>query len=145
VSPQLSIKLNKTITAGISSSFSNTTYDKDVQNSNTSVSGGPFLKAQFTTNLSLDVQGGYIVTDYSHGGTNGDSQNVNSFYGSVGVNHQINEALTESLTGGRDFLPGLSSNFTQRTYVDYSIIFQATKYLNFSSDLSYDRTGFKAV
>jgi opacity protein-like surface antigen len=138
ITPEITVKVSKTINAGFNVTLSQTTYDKAVQNDNTSVSAGPFVKAQFSTNLAVNAQAGYIITNYSNGGSNGDNQNINSFYGSIGVTHQINDALTQSLTGGRDFLPGLTSNFTQRTYADYTIGCQATKYATLSANITLE-------
>lgn len=138
LSPELTLKLNQTIDVGLSIKASDMRYDKNVQNDNTTIMAGPFIQAQFTNNLSVNVQAGYISTTYAHGGSNGDNENINSFYGSVGVNHKINHFLTESLTGGRDYLPGLSSNFTQRTYANYTIGWQATSFINLASNLSWE-------
>lgn len=138
LSPEFTFKLNQTIDTGLSITLSDMRYDQNIQNDNTTIMAGPFVKAQFSDSLSVNAQAGYIVTTYSHGGLNGDSENINSFYGSLGVNHKINDATTESFTGGRDFLPGLSSNFTQRTYANYTIGWQATSYVNFASNLSWE-------
>jgi hypothetical protein len=136
--PQVSVKLSKTITAGSSLTLSNTVYDQEVQNDNTSISGGPFVEVRLTDALSADAHAGYIVTTYSNTGSNGDSSNINSYYGNVGVTHRINEAFTQSITGGRDFIPGLTSNSTQRTFVTYSLSYQATKEINLSGNFSYE-------
>jgi hypothetical protein len=137
ISPRLTFKITPTLSAGLNASFSQTTYDKTVENNNTSISGGPFVSDKLSDSLSLNAQAGYIMTTYGSGGSNGDTTNNNSYYASVGVSHRINDALTESLTAGRDYLPGLTSNFTQRTYADYNIGWQATTYFNASSNFSF--------
>jgi hypothetical protein len=138
ISPQISLKLNPTISAGLSSTFSSTRYDEDVENNNISIMSGPFVNAQITDNFSVNAQVGYISTIYATGGSNGDTEDINSFYGSVGVSHRLNQAITESLTAGRDYLPGLTSNFTERLYANYVISWQAQKFLNLSANLSVE-------
>jgi hypothetical protein len=136
LSPQLTVKIGPAISAGISMSLSDTRFDKNVQNDSTSISAGPFVTAQLSKNLSVNAQVGYVMENYASGGSNGDNENVNSYYGSVGVSHQINEYFTQSIVAGRDYIPGLTSNFTQQTYVNYTIGWQATSYISLSSNLS---------
>lgn len=138
VSPKITIKVDKTIDTGISASFSDVRYEQNFQNDYITFSFGPFVTATITDNLSVSAQGGGYFSDYSTGGLNGDSQNIASYDGSVGVNHRINKAIHESLTAGREFLPGLTSNFTERTYVNYTNTWQATKTINVGGNLWWE-------
>jgi hypothetical protein len=136
LSPQFTVKINPTISTGLSTSVSDTRYDKTVQNDSTSFTAGPFVTAQLSKSLSVNGQVGYIVENYATGGSNGDTENISSYTASAGVSHQINDYLTQSIVAGRDYIPGLTSNFTQQTYVNYTIAWKATSYINLSSNLS---------
>lgn len=137
-SPKISIPVNKSITTGVEASVSNVQYEEDFQNNYISYSMGPFVTANISDYLSFDGRVGGYFADYGTGGANGDSQNVSSFYGSGGVNHKINDAASESLTFGREYLPGLTSNFTDRIYVNYVNTWQVSKAINVGSNLFWE-------
>jgi len=138
IAPKITYNVDKSIKAGLSMSVSDTRYEKSFQNDNENLSVGPFVTATITKSLSVTAQGGGYFTTYDKGGTNGDSQNLSSFYGSVGINHQITENINESLTAGREYLPGLTSNYTARIYANYTLTWQATSYLNAGANLIWE-------
>lgn len=136
--PQVDFKLSQTIDVGINTMFSNMTYDHNIQNNNTSVSAGPFVNAKITENLSATAQAGWYYTDYSRGGLNGDKTDIDSFYASGGINQRVNDVVTQSLTAGREYIPGITSNFTDRIYANYSPSWQATDFLTLSGNLWWE-------
>jgi hypothetical protein len=138
IAPKVTIKLDESISTGVSASFSDTRYERSFENDNTSESAGPFVNATFSKYLSLTAQLGGFLTQYDHGGGNGDSSDVSSYYAYLGVNHQINDVLTESLTGGKEYLPGLTSNYTERIYANYGDHWQATKSISVASSLFWE-------
>ncbi len=138
LSPRISFKLDKTTQTGLEASIGRTTYEQDFQNDNTSLSVGPFVSAQISKNLSVSAQAGGYFTNYDHGGANGDTQNVSSYYANAGVNQRVNDSISQSLTAGREFIPGLTSNFTQRTYVNYTSTWQATSYVSAGANVFYE-------
>jgi hypothetical protein len=138
IAPKFTIKLDESISTGVSASFSDTRYERSFENDNTSESAGPFVNATFSKYLSLTAQLGGFLTQYDHGGGNGDSSDVSSYYAYLGVNHQINDVLTESLTGGKEYLPGLTSNYTERIYANYGDHWQATKSISVASSLFWE-------
>jgi opacity protein-like surface antigen len=119
-------------------SFSDVRYEQNFQNDYTSFSVGPFVNATISDNLSVDAQVGGYFSDYARGGLNGDSENISSYYGSAGVNQRINDVISESLTAGREFLPGLTSNFTDRIYANYTDAWQATSLINIGANLWWE-------
>ena len=119
-------------------SLADTRYEKSFQNDNTNVSVGPFVSATITKSLSVTAQGGGYFTTYDKGGGNGDSQDLSSYYGSLGINHQITDNISQSLTAGREFLPGLTSNFTERIYASYTVTWRATNYLSLGGNLLWE-------
>ncbi len=101
VSPRLTVKVSKTISAGVSANFSSVQYEESFQNNYITYSAGPFASIQFSENLSLQASGGAYFSDFDTGGGNGDTENVGSYYVNGGVNHRINSVDSESLTAGR--------------------------------------------
>lgn len=137
LAPTFTYKIDETISAGINGSFSNTTYQQSFENNNTSESLGPFVKAELSDKLSVSAAAGGFLTQYASGGGNGDNSNLESYYANFGINHRINDVLTESLTGGKSYLPGLTSNYTQQLYLNYGDTWNAAKTITLSSQLSY--------
>ncbi len=138
ITPRLTYKVTSTIDTGVAVAVSDMRYDNDIQNDNTSISAGPFVSAQITDNLAVNAQGGWYASDYAHGGLNGDSENANSYYASIAINHRINDSVSETLTGGREFIPGVTSNFTRRTYASYGPSWQATNYIRLAANLWWE-------
>ena len=118
-SPQVTWKVNESINAGLNASFADTRYDQSFENDNTSESFGPFVKANLSKYLSVSAAAGGFLTQYDQGGGNGDDSDLASYYANVGVNHQIDDALSEYITAGKQYIPGLTSNYTQQIYVNY--------------------------
>jgi len=138
VTAKVAYNVDKSIQAGLSMSVSDTRYEQSFENDNRNLSVGPFVTATITKSLSVTGQAGGYFTSYDKGGGNGDSQDVDSYYFSLGINHQITDSISESLTAGREFLPGLTSNYTQRYYANYTLTWQATKYLNAGANLLWE-------
>jgi hypothetical protein len=139
VAPKFTVKVNETIDTGVEVSVTDVRYDQSFQNDYVSESAGPFVTARLSSNLSVEGRIGGYFSQYSSGGGNGDSQsNVSSFYGSVAVNHRINDTMNESATAGREYIPGLTSNYTQRIYANYTYTWQAMKYLNLGGNILWE-------
>jgi len=137
ISPSVSVVVGPTISAGVTSSFSTVRYDQDVQNNYTSVSAGPFVTAQLSDYINLNAGVGVYIADYSQGGLNGDTSNNDTYYANIGVSHRINDVLTQSLTAGRQALPGLTSNFTNQYYAYYTLNWQALSVFQVQTNLSW--------
>jgi hypothetical protein len=138
VAPQFLYKINPSVSAGMSVSFSDTRYEQHIQNDYTTVSVGPTLQAKVSDNLSVNAQAGGYFAQYSNTGLIHDSEDVNSYYASLGITHRINAAIIESLTAGHEFLPGLSTDYTERYYGTYTATWQATKTLSAGLNLLYE-------
>jgi hypothetical protein len=138
IAPKVTFKLDESISTGISASVSDVRYQQSFENDYVNESIGPFVTATLSNFLSLNAQFGGYFAQYDRGGGNGDNSDVASYYGSAGVNHRINNALSESLTVGREFLPGLTSNFTERIYARYTDTWQATKAISVGGDIFWE-------
>jgi hypothetical protein len=139
ISTQVAVTITPTLTAGFSTAVSNTQFDQNIQNNSTGVTFGPFVTSQLSENLSVHAAAGASLSNYSSGGLNGDTSTENYTYtASVGVTHRINDQLTESLTAGREVIPGLTSNYTDRVYANYGTSYQLTPSLNFGLSLWWE-------
>jgi hypothetical protein len=138
VAPKITYHVDSSIDTGLNLSFTNVTYQESFQNNYDNVSAGPFVTAKLSANLSVQAQAGGYFTNYSQGGGNGDTQNVASYYANAGVNHRINDSMSESATVGREFLPGLTSNFTERIYANYTFLWQATSTINAGTNIFWE-------
>lgn len=136
--PKVTFKLNESIQAGLSASVSDTRYEQSFQNDNTSEQMGPFVDATLSSNLSVHAAAGGFLSQYDTGGGNGDNSNISSFYANCAINHRINQAISESLTAGREYLPGLTSNYTDRIYVTYGDQWTATKTIGVGASLFWE-------
>ena len=81
---------------------------------------------------------GWEFSSYAQTGSNGDSSNINSPTVSAGITHRINDALRQSLTVGREFIPGITSNFTERTYANYTPSWHATSLFDVAPQLWWE-------
>ena len=126
LSPKLSFELNPTLAAGLEASAAAIQYTEDYQNNYVEFTGGPFVNMKISNYLSANFEAGGVFADFATGGLNDDSQNIRSYYFSGGLTHQVDPYITEALTFGREYLPGLTSNYTKRYYVEYSPSWKAT-------------------
>jgi hypothetical protein len=138
-SPQITWKVNESISTGLSASFTDTRYQQSFQSDNTNETIGPFVSASLSKFLSVSASGGGYFTQYSGGSGNGDTTSeLASYYLSFGLNHQITQYISQSLTGGKQYLPGLTSNYTERIYANYSVQWAATKEINFNASAFWE-------
>jgi hypothetical protein len=138
VTESATFKISKTIDAGIEVTASDSRYDKNVQNDSVTIEGGPFVTAQISENLAFNAHAGWQYSNFDTGGSNGDTEDIDSFYGNLGINHRINDVLRESLTGGQEYIPGITSNFTQRVYANYMLSWKATQFIDLSSNFWWE-------
>ena len=138
VSPKVTVKVSKTIRAGLEANVSNVQYEESFQNNYISYSVGPFASIQFSDDISVQASAGLYLSDFDTGGGNGDTQNVSSYYANGGITQRINAVDTHSLTVGREFIPGLTSNFTERVYVNYTNSWQATQRISLGANVWWE-------
>jgi hypothetical protein len=138
VTPKVTFHLSKTLDVGLVTALSSMRYNQDVQNNNTSITAGPFVTAQLSENISADAGLGADFANYDRGGSNGDTTNLGSFYANAGISQRVNNVISQSFTAGREFIPGVSSNYTQRIYTNYNLSWQATNFLTVGPSLWWE-------
>lgn len=104
-------------TIGIASSVDFNDYRGSVQNDSTIIKVGPTLETRLTEFISLDLDTGWIYGLYDEGGTNNDSDDLNSFYLDARFVHLVNSSISHSLSVGRRNNLGTSSNYYDVIYV----------------------------
>jgi hypothetical protein len=99
----------------------------------------PYASLTLSSYLSLKVSGGGFFSQYDDTGGNRDSSSSNATYvGSIAINHEINSAFSQALTVGREQIPGITSNFTDRIYANYGDSWQVTKTINVGPSLFWE-------
>jgi hypothetical protein len=139
LSPVFTFKVSPTIDAGLMTSFSDVRYSQDVQPDQDSASGGPYVTANLTSNISLTAEAGYYYARYNSGALNGDSTTSNgTYYANLAINHRINDVLKESFTAGRETILGVNTDYTERIFANYNMNWAATSFLTVGANLWWE-------
>ncbi len=150
---------------GLEVSASSTAYDLPIQSNNRSYSLGPYLEWQVTPFIHGTVRGGYTI--YNFDGTPSTkvslpppppptvppgqpvpvivipgqpAQNLNSYYASLELTHQLTDHIFQKISVERDISLGLNvgNNFTEQITANYVVSWTATKNLGLNLSLTYE-------
>jgi hypothetical protein len=132
------VNLSREVQVGVEATGTFTSYQSNIMNDSTGASAGAYATAQVSEYLAINGHAGWTYADFTNGGLVGDNSNLGSFYASLGINHRINDVLTESFTAGHDFLPGINSNYTQQVFANYNLSWKTTDYLTTSAGLWWE-------
>jgi hypothetical protein len=139
ISPVLTFKISPTIDAGLMTSFSDVRYEQNVQPDQDSASGGPYVTASLTDNLSITAGAGYYYARYDSGALNGDSSTSNgTYYANLSINHRINDVLHETFSAGRETILGVNTDYTDRVFANYDMDWTATSFLSVGANLWWE-------
>lgn len=105
---------------GISTTYSTTRYDLDIQNNSTTRSAGVFGTFNLTKNISAQAATGLQWTDYDTNGSINDNTDRAGLYGSLGLSHQIQRRLGYTVTVRHDIDDGYGTNFYEITDIAFS-------------------------
>lgn len=105
---------------GVSTTYSITEYDLDIQNNSTTRSVGVFGTVNMSKNINLQAATGLQWTDYDDNGSITDSTDRNGLYASLGLSHQIHRRLGYTLSLRHDIDDGYGTNFYEITEVSLS-------------------------
>jgi hypothetical protein len=111
---------NPTTKAGLEGSFTMTAYDENFQNGSNGFRGGAFTESRLSESLAIEAHAGVESVAYERGGRNGDSEDLMTYYATLGVTHRPNRFISQSITGGKDNVIGLASNYTERLFVRHT-------------------------
>jgi len=131
VSGSASYRVTDTFTLGTEGAAVFTSYDnQDVLSDSTTYSAGGFGEIQLTKNLRVRVAGGYQWMDFDRNFVVGmfpfiffapDKKHVNDFYANGVITHQINFAISQSISAGHENQLGINSNAITLNYVRYTV------------------------
>ncbi len=130
--------LNSMLTIGPEASSGVTTYDQSFLDNAVSYSGGAFGELQVTPHLSVDAHAGYVAYEFETGPTSVETEDVQDFYFSAGLDHELNQFVTHSLTGGREIDLGLFSNFQELYYARYNVIWKIIRDVGLGTYFYYE-------
>lgn len=134
VSQRTSFTITPTLTAGLSNSIAFTNYDQDFLNNNWSLMSGPFASIQLSPNLSLSTTAGAQFNMADSNGQIGDtSGDITTWYGSVSLNHRINEKMTQTLSVSHTNPTGLNSNFIGLSSLQHGFTWQLIRDVSLGS------------
>ena len=124
---------------GLEASASLTRYQIPIQSNNTSYSLGPYFNWQITDHLNASARGGYTIYVFDANGANQPAQNLDSYYASLTLTHQLTEFVSQKLSIERDISLGLGegNNYTEQLTVNYGVSWAATTHLGLSLNLNY--------
>lgn len=130
-----SFTITPTITAGLSSSLSFTNYSQDFLNNNWTVMSGPFATIQLSPKLSLNATAGAQYINSKTDGAVGDSTGtVTSWYSSLGLTHEINNYINQTLTLSKSNPTGLNSDFVGLFSIQHSVTWQIIRDVSLSTN-----------
>ena len=126
----MTLNLGPGITGGLNASVARNYFQEDVQNGSYSLIGGGFFNVRLNDYLSADVAAGLTGADYDTGGSNGDTSNLGSWYGTASLNYQISQFWSTQASAGKNYFGGLTSNYTEIIYAKQALTWQTTDKLS---------------
>lgn len=142
--------INPTWGIGIEGAYSFTRYDQNIQNDAKGWNLGLFVEGTVTENFSFRTAAGYQAiefdgrTDFASapgiiGSLGNDTESFGGIYANLGFTHQVNEAITQELTIGREALLGVNSNYIDLYYVRHTTRWNVIKDVDLITRLFYEK------
>ncbi len=133
------LQLNESTQAGLEAGGGLTSYDQQVLNDSTHFIVGPFYQAQITEYISGKVSGGFVKYSFTRNGTAADLDDVSGFYADVSLSHRLNQYFTQTLSGGRQFQPGITANLLDLYSVRYLANWNVSENVTLFTPLFYEQ------
>jgi len=129
---------NSLITYGAEVGTGLTYYDQHVFSDNFQANAGGFIESQITEHLSGRASAGVASYFFSSGSADPNLSDVVGYYADLSLNHQINQWLSHSLTGGHRYEEGANVDLLELYYVYYNVEFSAIHELPITLRLIYE-------
>ena len=115
-------------------------YDQNILNGGVQYSAGLFYKLQLSQYISLRADAGYFIDQLDNNSTSTTNfqSNVDAFYGSLSLEHRINEHVTYTLQGGRQIQSGLFSDTLDLYYAQLQANWSVVRQWPFTTYFSYE-------
>ncbi|MEO0454837.1 MAG: hypothetical protein AAFY98_11995 [Verrucomicrobiota bacterium] len=114
---QLSHQWNDYIDTGVYASTGFTDFDQSFNNNNVITTVGAYIATPLSEHLTVRADAAYVFGDFESGGAFGDQQDLDSYDFQIALDHQLNEVISHTLTGGHTARLGLQTNFYEMWFV----------------------------
>jgi len=143
-------RVTDTFTLGAEGAAVFTYYDsQDVLSDSTTYSAGGFGEIQLTKNLRVRVAGGYQWMEFDRDFVVAnvfpfgvffvpDKKHVNDFYVNAAITHQVNFAISQSISAGHENQLGINSNAITLNYVRYTVNWKVIRDTLLSTEFFYE-------
>jgi hypothetical protein len=122
----VSYRYSPSLREGIQATLTSVHYSSSLQNSGNTYSVGPFIEARLTKHINVDASAGYQGGNFSSGGQTQDNSSMGSYYASLGISHDLNRFIQQTLSLSHEAQLGTMSNFVTTNTVDYSASWNIT-------------------
>ena len=139
------LKLRPELTAGVVASGSSTAYVERKLNNSKSYSVGGYAIWQPGKAVTIQPGAGYTYYLFDGGGPGLDTPGQGSWYCDLVASHQITEALSYSIRGGRELRSGVQSDLIDDWHVGPGLVWRLTETLSATLDCSYQHGAQKGA
>lgn len=131
-------RIHPRLTVGIEGTAALTSYDEKLLNDNTSYSGGIYADWRPGNYFSIQPRVGYTYYDFDQTSPFIRAVDQDGWYADITLSHHITEAMTYSLTAGRELRLGIQADSMEDWYVRPNLNWRALDDLNLNVFLSYE-------
>lgn len=112
--------------------------ERETQNGGMQYNAGLSYRSQITEYLSLRAAAGYNLNQIDAPPLAGGKENLDAFYGSLGLQHRVNRIVSYSLEAGRDIQIGFSSDVLDLYFARIQASWNLIRKISLSTQLSYE-------
>jgi hypothetical protein len=129
---------DKMVTVGPEATASINNYRDPLLSDSVSYSAGAFADLKLSQYLRVTARAGYVAYDFTPSGDLSLTEDLQTYYFSLGVNHVMNERITHALSGGREVRLGYYADYEELFYVRYNINWNVIRNVGFNTSLFYE-------
>ncbi|MHB8522296.1 MAG: outer membrane beta-barrel protein [Limisphaerales bacterium] len=123
---------------GLNGNYIITRYVEKVQNGGTTYASGPSLTYKPTQHITVNLSAGYMVSTFDHTGTITDTSDFRGMSYEASIFHTLNSRTSHDLHFSRTAAPGVGSNFTELTDVQYELRKQIRRTITLHTTVAYE-------
>lgn len=150
------VALNEAFALGPEATGELNSYDKHILNDSTSYTMGAFVDWKISSKLMATARAGYVSYKFGTTGSLGPTKDVSSLYGSLTIEHVINQYLSHAIVGNRENRLGVYADSLSVYSLHYDlklaiirdvplaarVIYEQARDNRLSGPETYDRVGF---
>lgn len=135
---RVGLRLNPRLTTGVEATGSFTAYDQPTLNDNTGYSVGLYGTWQPGDYFQLSPRVGFSAYQFEQTSQTIQTSDLNSWYADLTLRHEITEAVTYSLSAGREVRLGVQSDAIEDWYCRPTISWNVIRDVSLSTSFSYE-------